>query len=92
MKNPKKITRKKAIPKRLKQIVWEHWIGADIGKHKCMCCKKADILQGNFECEHVVSKKDGGDMSVDNLKPICGQCNRSMGIQNMNDYVKKCNF
>lgn len=51
-----------------------------------------DILQGNFECGHVVSEKDGGNMSVDNLKPICGQCNRSMGSQNMNDYVKKCNF
>jgi hypothetical protein len=73
-------------------LVWDYWIGTDIGKTKCLCCKNIDILQGSFECGHIIAHSNKGDLSVMNLKPICKTCNSSMGSQNMDEFMKKWNF
>ncbi len=87
---PKKRTyKKKTIPITLKRKVWDFWIGESVGKTKCLCCKLTDITQLNFSCGHIISESDGGPLSVQNLKPICGSCNSSMGTQNMNDFIKE---
>ena len=41
-----------------------------------------------YECGHVESEATGGDMSIENLRPICSSCNKSMGIKNMREYIK----
>ena len=46
----------------------------------------------NFECGHVSSCKEGGETTLDNLRPICERCNRSMGAKNMYLFVKECGF
>ena len=79
---------KKIIPKSVKKDVWNHNIGGDIIKHKCLCCKKVTIENTNFHCGHVVSEKNGGTLEICNLRPICSSCNHSMGCENMVDYVK----
>ena len=56
------------IPLTLKLLVWDHWVGNDIGKTKCLCCKNIDTLQGSFECGHIVAHVNGGDLSITNLK------------------------
>ena len=81
--------KKQAIPKHVRSIVWNHYIGEDIIKHKCLCCKKVTISNTNFEVGHVVSEKNGGTHEINNLRPICGACNHSMGTENMVDYVVK---
>ena len=43
----------------------------------------------NWECGHIISDKDGGDLSISNLRPLCSTCNKSMGARNMKDYVKE---
>jgi hypothetical protein len=35
--------KKQSIPKNVRVIVWNHYIGEDIIKHKCLCCKKVRI-------------------------------------------------
>ncbi len=81
--------KKQAIPKNVRTIIWNNYIGEDIIKHKCLCCKKATICNTNFEVGHVLSEKNGGTHEINNLRPICFACNHSMGTENMVDYVVK---
>jgi 5-methylcytosine-specific restriction endonuclease McrA len=76
------------IPKSLKKCVWDKYIGADKGTAKCVCCNHQDIRQIDFHCGHVLAVKNGGLNSIDNLRPICSQCNLSMRTQNMDEFMK----
>jgi 5-methylcytosine-specific restriction endonuclease McrA len=81
--------KKQSIPKNVRNIVWNHYIGEDIIKHRCLCCKKVLITNTNFEVGHVLSEKNGGTHEINNLRPICGSCNHSMGTENMIEFVIK---
>lgn len=81
--------KKKPIPVALKRMVWNKWIGEALGKSKCLCCKLTEITMLNFSCGHIIAEANGGELKLDNLKPICGSCNSSMNTCNMNDFIKK---
>ena len=81
--------KKQSIPKNVRVIIWNHYIGEDIIKQKCLCCKKVTISNTNFEVGHVLSEKNGGTHEINNLRPICFACNHSMGSENMIDFVVK---
>jgi 5-methylcytosine-specific restriction endonuclease McrA len=81
--------KKQSIPKNVRVIVWNHYIGEDIIRHRCLCCKKVLISNTNYEVGHVLSEKNGGTHEINNLRPICFACNHSMGIENMIDFVVK---
>lgn len=87
LKNKSTIKPKKKISATLKRLVWNTNIGEEIGKTKCLCCKSTDITQMSFHCGHVVAEANGGELIVSNLKPICQNCNSSMGTKNMNDFM-----
>lgn len=90
LQKPKKISyRKKAIPLSLKRAVWARWIGDDVAKTKCLCCKVQEIHIMSYHCGHVVAEKRGGGTVVDNLRPICQMCNSSMGTKNMNVFMRE---
>ncbi len=76
--------RKKPIPKRIKTMTWDMFIGLNIGKTKCVCCNQNEITQSDFHCGHVVSQA--------NLRPICSQCNLSMGKKNMIQWMNEHNL
>jgi 5-methylcytosine-specific restriction endonuclease McrA len=80
--------KKKHIPKPLKKLCWDIHIGSLVGSTKCLCCKHQDIRQIDFHCGHVIAERNGGTMTIDNLRPICSQCNLSMGVQNMDEFKK----
>lgn len=80
---------KAKIPKKVKEDVWKTYVGEEIAKHKCLCCKMTTIDKASFDCGHVVSEANGGGLEVKNLRPICAGCNHSMGTMNMVDYVKR---
>lgn len=86
---PKKKYRKKNIPSTVKRLVWNTHIGEEIGKAKCLCCKVTDITQLSFHCGHIIAESNGGETTVNNLKPICQNCNSSMGTTNMEEFMKK---
>ena len=79
---------KKQIPKKIRQLVWNKYIGEKFGSGLCQCCKITEITQMNFHCGHITSEKNGGDMTLTNLLPICALCNSSMGSINMWDFIK----
>jgi 5-methylcytosine-specific restriction endonuclease McrA len=80
------LQRKKSIPKSLKKLVWDTWVGETVGVTKCLCCGHQDIRQIEFHCGHVVAESKGGPTTVQNLRPICAQCNLSMGSMNMKEF------
>lgn len=79
---------KQYIPKSLRFQVWSTYIGDSIARTKCFCCNNIDIIQLHFECGHVIAESRGGPTTVDNLRPICSICNKSMGNKNMIEYVQ----
>ncbi len=85
---PKRKYKKKYISSTLKRLVWNTWIGEEIGKAKCTCCKTTDIVQLSFHAGHIISEFNGGETIASNLKPICQNCNSSMGTKNMNDFME----
>ena len=80
--------KKQSIPKALKIAVWNKYFGEDVGKAKCLCCDITDITQMKFHTGHVVAEAKGGELNIDNLRPICESCNKSMGTRNMDDFQK----
>lgn len=80
--------KKKPISATIKRLVWNSNIGEEIGKSKCMCCQVTDITQMSFNCGHIIAEYNGGETIVSNLKPICQNCNSSMGTKNMEDFIK----
>ena len=89
VKEPKAISKKTKIPSAVKKLVWNTNLGEDLGKSKCYCCKSTDITQTSFHCGHVIAESKGGRSIVSNLKPICQNCNSSMGVNDMNEFMKQ---
>lgn len=87
-KTSKKISKKKNIPSTTKRLVWNTNIGEEIGKAKCLCCNTTDITQMSFHCGHIIAEAKGGANIVSNLRPICQNCNSSMGCKNMDEFIK----
>ena len=84
--------KKKSIPLSLKALVWNKYIGEEKGIGSCQCCRKNVIKQISFHCGHIISERNGGSTTLNNLIPLCQTCNLSMGRHNMNDFVKKYGF
>jgi hypothetical protein len=85
-------TKKKSIPKVVKDLSWAKWVGDDVAKTKCLCCGINEIKMNSFHCGHVVAEANGGSTTVENLRPICAACNTSMGTENLDVFRAKCGF
>lgn len=79
--------KKRSIPAALKRKVWYTYIGEEHGNGRCYCCQTSIIHQLSFHCGHVLSEKNGGELTLQNLRPICQNCNSSMGTMNMNEFI-----
>lgn len=82
---------KKAISPKLRIQVWKK----EFENYEAYCpfhrCKNIihNGLNG-FHCGHIVSEFNGGETTLDNLRPICSSCNSRMGTTNWNEFEKKC--
>lgn len=75
------------INRQLKLKVWtnefkDSWIGIC----PMINCNK-EMNQEEFTCGHLISAAHGGRIELKNLRPICSQCNSSMGKKNWDVYV-----
>jgi 5-methylcytosine-specific restriction endonuclease McrA len=59
------------------------------GEILCYCCERQLIDAHNFEAGHIISFRNGGSNHANNLRPICGRCNKSMGTQNMDEFRER---
>ena len=85
---PKAKPRQK-LPATVRRIVWNTYIGSEVSSGKCFCCNFETITVSNFECGHILSHRDGGDATIQNLRPICSFCNRSIGKRNMEEFMRQ---
>lgn len=75
------------IPLRMRQLVWERDFGRQI-TGRCYACG-VHIKRTAFDCGHVQSTYDGGQITVDNLRPTCRTCNRSSGTMNLDEFKRR---
>lgn len=80
--------KKKKIPKKVKNDAWDQYVGKNIATVPCLCCQKTEINAKDFVAGHILSEHNGGEVTVDNLVPICSPCNTSMGTTNMGEYIE----
>jgi len=82
--------KKTPVPKVLKCMVWEEYIGREFEGH-CYCCS-SNIDVFHFHAGHVEPASKGGNMSLENLRPVCASCNLSMSNKNMIDFINQHNM
>lgn len=77
------------FPQRVRALVWQTWCGK-VYSHKCTIawCNSTMEILGAWHVAHVTSVISGGTDAIDNLRPVCGACNLSMGTQNLIDFEK----
>lgn len=78
---------KQAIPKTIRNQVWRRFCGNHLDA-KCFCCDQ-HLAYESWEAGHVISDAKGGKTVVENLRPICLPCNRSMGTKHMYEFMKE---
>lgn len=83
-----KENKKKQIPPKLKEKVWNKYVGDKISC-PCPICEGVTISSFSFECAHVTAETNGGLLEVENLRAICGSCNKSMNSRHMKSYVEE---
>lgn len=67
------------IPKSLKNSIWLTYCGE---VYSCKCTVTwctTTMTPFNFEAGHNIPESRGGLTNIENLRPICGTCNKSMG-------------
>ncbi len=73
------LSKKNNIPKKIREEVWKHYNGSNY-KSACKvswCTNIIDVF--NYHVGHDVPESKGGKLDIINLKPICSNCNLSMG-------------
>jgi hypothetical protein len=84
--------KRKNIPKAVKLAVWKKYLSDTDLEGKCFVGCGTSIQIHNFEAGHVIAFANGGADMIDNLRPICSLCNKSMGATNMNEFIDKFGF
>ena len=79
-------TKRKKISAINRKILWKKYYENKING-KCQLCNVSDIDVFTFECGHDKPHSKGGTNNIENLLPICGHCNKSMGVKTF-DQVK----
>ena len=78
-KSKTKKYKKKKIPKALREQVWINKMGKTFtGTCSISWCEN-DISCFNFDCGHNIPESKGGPTNIENLIPICRNCNIGMG-------------
>ena len=80
---------KKKIPQPLRNSVWRKYYGdSETGECPISFCRNI-ISRANtgadkpgMHCGHIVSEKNGGETTINNLRPICKKCNFEMSYLN----------
>lgn len=77
------------IPKGLKKKIWEKYY-KDSVEAKCPISWCTNILNNEknngWDAGHIISEANGGINTIDNLKPICKNCNCEMYTKNWKDF------
>jgi len=79
---------RREIPKHIKTLVWNRYIGATKAEGKCYVCGETIHIR-SFEVGHNKAVAKGGSDHPDNLRPICRGCNLAMGTMSIEAFKRK---
>jgi len=79
-----------SIPIAVKKAVWNYHF-PDSEEGKCIACH-GKIIRSEHHCGHIVSKKNGGPVKLENLVPMCATCNTSIGGKNLVEFMKEFGY
>jgi len=79
--------KRRPIDKNIRSLVWQKYNGSSLAG-KCYVCKRP-ITFDHFEIGHNKAVAKGGKDNINNLRPICGPCNRGMGTMSIEQYKEK---
>ena len=72
----------KLVSKPLRKLVWAKCVD-----NQCAICEKPITKTKNgFHVGHIVARARGGKTDIDNLIPMCSDCNLKMGTRNAHEY------
>jgi hypothetical protein len=80
---------RKTIPKKIRGEAWKIQFGNST-KGSCFCCKRELDAFDDWHAGHIISHSNNGTDKADNLRPVCGSCNLSMGTENMDAFKARC--
>ena len=71
---------KTQIPKRVRELVWKTYIGKRwSGKCAVKWCDTKLNVMSSWHVGHNQPESKGGSLCINNLRPICSECNLGMG-------------
>ena len=83
---------KKNITPKTRLTVWKKYYEdnecIDCPFNKYGCTNKINRYKNGFHCGHIISEFNGGKTIIENLRPVCFNCNIMMGTTNWTDYEK----
>ena len=86
----KSITKRENISNLVKSMIWVDTYGENYSV-KCYVCELNTITPFKHHVGHIIALSSGGTNDKTNLRPICEQCNLTMGRKNMNEFKKTLN-
>lgn len=81
--------KKKSIPAVLREQVWRKYFKNSLDGLCPICANK--ISFANHDCAHILAEAQGGSTCINNLRPTCGKCNKSMGTTHLDEFKDKIN-
>lgn len=88
LKQPEK-RKRKSITRRLYTKVWIKLYPGILSGY-CKLCRVNEISltdTSSWEASHIVPFSAGGDETLENLVPLCKNCNRRMGKKTVQEYA-----
>jgi len=84
---------RKPIPAKLRNAVWKKWFNTN-DQGQCFCCngeiyKKAKDKLKTWNCGHIVSDYDGGELIEENMRCVCFDCNQKMKTENLFEWKSR---
>jgi hypothetical protein len=74
--------KKKPFPDWFKSRLWRKFNGS-LEKVICPICSESLIEANSFSAGHILPESKGGMMCLENIMPICGDCNSQMGARHL---------
>lgn len=71
------------------EVVWETYLGGS-SEGVCLLCNSNRIVKDDrstWEMSHIEPHSLGGSSKLNNIRPLCFTCNRSMGALNLQTFV-----
>ena len=80
--NPLAKIKKETFPDWFKSRIWRNYNGS-LEKVMCPICSENCIEPNSFSAGHILPESKGGMMCLENIMPICGDCNSQMGARHL---------